>query len=232
MASVSLTKMHGWNNFFFTLLDVPALSLADEEVEGCGFGSGGSPSPDHSLPRWQGGASEEEQPNRLLPLPDEDPLPLEPVTHAVNASPIRSMHTTALVDVIPTAERVVLTVDRGASPSRQLAHKLFADFRLASAEEAVSVTGSMLLLRTLNVVNVISGVQSPTAFVSMHCWNRVKTTYAPSQEFVCWDRLRLDELDFNCRGAPLGTLEDLGRDWPWQKQCSATSPFLLVVAMT
>jgi hypothetical protein len=172
MASVSLTKMHGWNNFFFTLLDVPALSLADEEVEGCGFGSGGSP-------------------------------PLEPVTHAVNASPIRSMHTTALVDMLPTTARVVLTVDRGVSPSRQLAHKLFADFRSASAEESVSVTGSMLLLRTLNVVNVISGVQNPTAFVSIHCWNRVKTTYAPSQEFVCWDRLRLDELDFNCQGAPL-----------------------------
>jgi hypothetical protein len=56
----------------------------------------------------------------------------------------------------------------------------------------------------------------------------VKTAYSPSRELVCWDWLRLDELDFNFQAAPPGTLEGLSRDWPWQQQCRATSPFLLV----
>jgi hypothetical protein len=167
MASVSLTKMDGRNNFFFTLLSVPALSLSHGEVGGRCFWFGRNPLSDHEVPWWKGGDPEEEQPNRSHPLPAEDRNPLE---------------------------RVVLTCDRAAPPYVQLANKLFADFRSASA--------------------------------------MVKTAYSPSRELVCWDWLRLDELDFNCQAVPPGTLEDLGRDGPWQKQCRATGPFLLVLAVT
>jgi hypothetical protein len=194
MASVSLTKMDGWNNCFFTLLGVPALSLSHGEVGGRCFWFGRNPLFDHEVPWWKGGDPEEEQPNRRYPLPAEDSNPLERVAHAANASPLWSVHTTNFARMASTTERVVLTCDRAAPPYVQLANKLFADFRSASAV--------------------------------------VKTAYSPSRELVCWDWLRLDELDFDCQAAPPGTLEDLGRDWPWQKQCRATSPFLLVLAVT
>jgi hypothetical protein len=134
--------MDGWSNFFFALLGVPALSLSHGEVGGRCFWFGGNPLPDHGVPRWKGGDPEEEQPNRLHPLPAEDINPLKRVAHAANASTIRSVHTTDFTHMAPTTELVVLTSDSAAPPYVQLANELFSDFRSASAEEPVSMTGS------------------------------------------------------------------------------------------
>jgi len=121
--------------------------------------------------------------------------------------------------------------DGSAQPYGQLASELFSDFPSASAKKPVPVTGSKLFLLPLNVINVISRAQNPVAYMSIDCWTRAKTASLPAREFVCWDRLRLDEFDFNCQAAPLGTLGGLSRDLPWWKWDRATSPILLVVAV-
>src|SRR5215468_4663258 len=133
MVSISLTKMDGRNNFFFALLGVPALSLSHGEVGGRCSWFGRNPLPDHEVPWWKSGDPEEEQPNRSHPLPAKDRNPLERGAHAANASPLWSAHTTNFARMAPTTERVVLTCDRAALPYVQLANKLFADFRSASA---------------------------------------------------------------------------------------------------
>lgn len=194
MASVSLTKMDEWNNSFFTLLGLPALSLSHGEVGGHCFWFGRNPRSDHDVPWWKGRDPAEEQPNRLHSLPAEDRNPLERVAHAANASLLWSVHATHFARIAPTTERLVLTCDRAVPSYVQLANKLFAAFQPASA--------------------------------------MVKTAYSPSRELACWDWRSLDALDFNFQAVPPGTLEDLGRDWPWPKQHRATRPFLLVLAVT
>jgi hypothetical protein len=117
-------------------------------------------------------------------------------------------------------------------PYGQLASELFSDFPSASAQKPASVTGSQLFLLPLKVINVISEAQNPATYVPIDCWTMAKTVSLPVRGFVCWDWLRLHELDFNCRVAILGTLEGLSRDASWWKRARATSPILVVVAVT
>jgi hypothetical protein len=121
--------------------------------------------------------------------------------------------------------------DGAVQPYGQLASEIFSDFPSASAQKPASVMGSQLFLLPLKVINVISEAQNPASYVPIDGWTIAKTASLPAREFVCRDRLRLHEFDFNCRAAPLETLEGLSRDLPWSKRDRATSP-ILVVAVT
>ena len=109
MVFMSLTKIDEQGNLFFTLLGVFTLSLAHGEVGGRFFLFSGNPLPDYGVPRWKGRDPEEEQPNRLHPLPTEDIDLPERVAHTANASAIRAGNTTNFTQMAPTTGPVVPT---------------------------------------------------------------------------------------------------------------------------
>jgi hypothetical protein len=139
--------------------------------------------------------------------PAEDVDPVERVTHAANAIAIQAVNPVDFTPIAPTTGFPVLTFDGAANHYVQLATTLFSDFRASSAE-AVPVTGSELYLLTLDI---ISGAQNPAALVFIDFWNQFERESSTTHEFVCWTRVRLDQLDFNFRavslGSPYGSLE-------------------------
>ena len=190
MASISLTKIDEWSNLFFTLLGIFALSLSHGEVGGRFFLFGGNSLPDHGVPPWKGRDPEEEQPNRLHPLPTEDIAPPERVAHTANASAIRAGNTTNFTQMAPTTGPVVPTFDSVAHFYGQLASEIFSDFWSASAEKPVPVTGSKLLLLPLNVISVISEAQNPAAFVSINFTREREDRRGQTEAILCCTKNR------------------------------------------
>jgi hypothetical protein len=79
---------------------------------------------------------------------------------------------------------------------------LYTDF-LATHEVGDEKAGSELVLLTLDT---IVGAQNPPTLVNMNFWNADQVQYSASLEYVCWTRVRLDEISDLFRLHNLGTI--------------------------
>jgi len=185
---ISLTKIHGWDNFFLIQPSVLALSPSYREVEGRFFCLARTPF--QAMESRSGSAELRKRNNRIDFPPAERIDTLERATHAANA--IRAVNTTDFTRVAPTTGPVVLTFDGAAIHYVRLASKLFFVFgqRVLRRPFLLWVLSCCLL-----TLNVISGPQNPTSSAFIDFWTMGETAYLTSRDFGCWDRMRLDELD-------------------------------------
>ena len=72
-----------------------------------------------------------------------------------------------------------------------LGNHLFTDFRAVNGSGSY---GSNLILLTLGT---IAGASNPVSLVAIDFWNENEVAFSTSLEFVCWTRVRLDQIDFN-----------------------------------
>jgi hypothetical protein len=79
---------------------------------------------------------------------------------------------------------------------------LYTDF-LATHEVGDEKAGSELVLLSLDT---IVGAQNPPTLVNMNFWNADQVQYSASLEYVCWTRVRLDEISDLFRLHNLGTI--------------------------
>ena len=85
------------------------------------------------------------------------------------------------------------------APYKALGSELYTDFR---AIDNVIDNGSRLTLLSLDT---LAGQQNPATSVYVYFWNAAETPFSSTHEFVCWDSVRLDNIDLNFLEENLGT---------------------------
>lgn len=88
----------------------------------------------------------------------------------------------------------------GTTDYAPLATELYTDFLAVASSPDV---GSNLILLALDT---IAGQQNPATSVFIDFWNAVEQPFSTAHEFVCWDKVRLDEIDYNFMQGNLGTV--------------------------
>jgi hypothetical protein len=185
---ISLTKIHGWDNFFLIQLSALALSPSYREVGGRFFCLARTPF--QAVESRSGRAELRKRNNRIDCPPAERIDTLERATHAANA--IRARNTTGFHPGHSDDRTGRANFRRCPIHAVRLASKLCFVFgqRVLRRPFLLWVLSCCLL-----TLNVISGPQNPTSSAFIDFWTMGETAYLTSRDFGCWDRMRLDELD-------------------------------------